>query len=44
MKRLWGRWAPEKAEAEDAVPEADGREVPEVASEPEPRVVAPGFM
>ena len=39
MKRLWGRRAPEKAEAEDAVPEADGREFPEAASEPEPRVV-----
>ena len=39
MKRLWGRRAPERAEAESAVPEADGREVPEAASEPEPRVV-----
>ena len=39
MKRLWGWPAPEKVEAGDAVPEADGREVPDAVGEAEAQVI-----
>ena len=39
MKRLWGRPAPAKVEAGDAVPEADGREVPDAVGEAEAQVI-----